>query len=77
MELNYRACRVLTMPELNLDADCWIPTVDVIWDEPDASRHQLLTGPSDVFKVIDEAEVYAVDMAKSWIDVEFEDDLTP
>jgi hypothetical protein len=70
MELIYRSCHVLTIPELNLDADCWIPKVDVSWEEQGAPRHQLLTGLSDVFKIIDEAEVYAVEMAKAWIDVE-------
>ena len=77
MELIYRFCRVLTIPELNLDADCYIPKVDVSWEEQGAPRHQLLTGLSDIFKIIDEAEVYAVEMAKVWIDVEFVDDLTP
>jgi hypothetical protein len=52
-------------------ADCWIPKVDVSWEEQGARRHQLLTGPSDIFKIIDEAEVYAAEMAKAWIDVEF------
>ena len=77
MELIYRFCRVLTIPELNLDADCYIPKADVSWEEQGAPRHQLLTGTSDIFKIIDEAEVYAVEMAKVWIDVEFVDDLTP
>jgi hypothetical protein len=77
MELIYRSCHVLTIPELNLDADCWIPKVDVSWEEQGAARHQLLTGPSDIFKIIDEAEVYAAEIAKAWIDVEFVDDLTP
>ena len=77
MELIYRSCHLLTITELNLDADCWIPKVDVSWEEQGAPRHQLLTGTSDIFKIIDEAEVYAVEMAKVWIDVEFVDDLTP
>lgn len=71
MELMYRSCYVLTEPELNLDADCWIPKADVFWEEQGAPRHQLLTGPSDIFKIIDEADVYAIEMAKAWIDVEF------
>jgi hypothetical protein len=39
--------------------------------------HQLLTGPIGYFKIIDEAEIYAVEMAKTWIDAESADDLTP
>jgi hypothetical protein len=77
MELIYRSCHLLTIPELNLDADCYIPKADVSWEAQGAPRHQLLTGTSDIFKIIDEAEVYAVEMAKVWIDVEFVDDLTP
>jgi hypothetical protein len=36
-----------------------------------------LTGPIGYFKIIDEAEIYAVEMAKTWIDVKSVDDLTP
>ena len=72
----YKSCHVLTTPELNLDADCWIPKADVSWDEQGKPCHKLLTGRSDYFKIIDEAEVYAVEMAKAWIDVELVD-LTP
>jgi hypothetical protein len=40
-------------------------------------QHQLLTGPNDCFKIIDQAETYAVEMAKAWIDAELVDNLTP
>ena len=76
MELVYRSCRVRTIAELNVDADCWIPKADVSWEEQGALRHQLLTGRSDIFKIIDEAEIYALEMAKAWIDVEFAQHLT-
>jgi len=39
--------------------------------------HQLLNGPIGYFKIIDEAETYAVEMAKTWIDTESTNDLTP
>jgi hypothetical protein len=68
MEIIYRSCHVLTTFELNLDADCWIPKADVSWDEQGKTRHKLLTGLRDYFKIIDEAEVCAVEMAKAWID---------
>jgi hypothetical protein len=76
MELVYRSCRVRTIPELNVDADCWIPKADVSWEEKGAPRHQTLTGQSDIFKILEEAEIYAVEMAKAWIDVEFPRRLT-
>ena len=35
------------------------------------------TGPIGYFKIIDEAEIYGVEMAKTWIDAESVADLTP
>jgi hypothetical protein len=70
VELVYRSFRVRATPELNADTDCWIPKAEVFWEEEGSQRHQLLTGWSDVFKVIDEAEIYAVEMAKAWINAE-------
>jgi hypothetical protein len=65
------------MPQLNLDTDCWIPKADVTWNEQGTQRRQLLAGPIDRFKIIDEAEIYAVEMARAWIDAELIDNLTP
>ena len=40
--------------------------------------YQLIPGHySEGFKIIDQAETYAVEMAKTWIDAESADDLTP
>ena len=76
MEVIYRSCHVVTVPELNLDADCWIPRADVFWDEHGTRHHQVLTGISDYFKVIDEAEIHALEIARAWIDAELADELT-
>jgi hypothetical protein len=73
----YRSRRIYTMPRLNLQTDCWIPHACVIWNEQGTERRQLLDGPSDRFKIIDEAEIYAVEMAMAWIDAECVGDLTP
>ena len=70
MEETYKARHIRTMPRLNLDTDCWIPYADVSWEEEGIKRIQLLSGPSDRFKLIDQAEVYAVEMAMAWIDAE-------
>jgi len=77
MEELYKARRIYSMPQLNLDTDCWIPKADVSWDEHGKQQHQLIAGPTDLFKIIEEAEIYAVEMAKSWIDAELIDNLTP
>jgi hypothetical protein len=77
MEELYKSRQIHTSPQLNLDTDCWIPKADVSWDDHGKQQHQLIAGPTDLFKIIDEAEVYAVEMAKSWIDAELVGDLTP
>jgi len=77
MENLYKSRRIDTMPQLNLDTDCWVPKADVTWEEQGTQRRQLLAGPPDRFKIIDEAEIYAVEMAKAWIDAELIDNLTP
>lgn len=56
--------------ETQLDSDCWVPEAEVLWKEDGERRHQRLKGPDDRFKIIDEAQFYAVEMAKSWIDDE-------
>ena len=77
MEVIYKSRHIYSMPELNLETDCWIPNADVSWEEGGNTRRQLLIGPIGYFKIIDEAEIYAVEMAKTWIDAESADDLTP
>lgn len=77
MDEVYKSRRIHTTPELNLDADCWIPKADVSWGEQGTEHHQILAGPADRFKIIDEAETYALEMAKTWIDAESLDNLTP
>jgi hypothetical protein len=76
MEVIYKSRHIHSVPELNLETDSWIPNADVSW-EGRTKCHQLLTGPIGYFKIIDEAETYAVEMAKTWIDAESTYDLTP
>ena len=77
MEQNYKSHRIQTLPRLNYDTDCWIPQADVSWDEQGRQHHQVLAGPPDRFKIIDHAELYALEMAMDWIDSETIEDLTP
>jgi hypothetical protein len=48
----------------------------VSWYQEGTEFHHLLTGPVGYFKIIDRAEIYAVEMAKTWIDRETAKDLT-
>ena len=68
MVKHYRSYRIYVLTKLNLDSDCWIPEAEILWDEYGTRRHQRLRGPDDRFKIIDQAELYAVKMAKSWVD---------
>jgi hypothetical protein len=70
MEIMYKSRHIHSVPELSLETDCWIPNADVSWEAAGATCHQLFTGPVGYFKIIDEAEIYAVEMAKTWIDAE-------
>jgi hypothetical protein len=73
----YKSRYIHSLPELDADTDCWVPKARVLWDVQGTQEHQLLTGPNDRFKIIDHAEMYAVEMAKAWIDAELVDNLTP
>jgi hypothetical protein len=77
MEITYRSRRILTDRELDLDTDCWIPKADIRWEEQGGEEYQTLVGPNDRFKIIDDAEIYAIEMAMAWIDAESGEDLTP
>lgn len=73
----YQGRKINVVAELDLDADCWIPMADVAWEENGRQNHQRLTGPNGFFKIIDEAQIYAIEMAKSWIDAQSIDRRSP
>lgn len=77
MDELYKSRYIHSLPVLDLDTDCWVPKADILWGERGTEQHQLLIGPNDRFKIIDQAETYAVEMAKAWIDAELADNLTP
>jgi hypothetical protein len=70
MDEFYKSYYIHTLVDLNLDSDCWVPKVEIIWEEQGVPHRQHLVGPSDLFKILDDAEIYAVEMAKGWIDNE-------
>lgn len=77
MERAYKSCRIQTSHRLNVENDCWAPHADISWDEAGIERRHSLVGPSDRFKLIDHAEIYAIEMAITWIDDESFSNLTP
>jgi len=70
MDELYKSRYIHSLSVLDLDTDCWVSKPDVLWGERGTEQHQLLTGPNDRFRIIDQAEIYAVEMAKAWIDAE-------
>lgn len=76
MEEIYKDCRIRTIPRLNWETDCWVPYAHVSWREDGTEYSRQLAGPTDRFKLIDQAELYAVEMAMDWIDAELMADLT-
>lgn len=77
MEVAYKSRRIWTGRELDPETDCWVPKADISWEEDGEKQRQTLTGPRDRFKVIDDAETHAREMAMAWIDAECSEDLTP
>ena len=67
MDEIYLSRRIHTIPQLNLSTDCWVPKVDIFWVEDGMQRHHMLIGPDDRFKIIDDALINAVEIAKAWI----------
>ena len=70
MEEFYKSYYIHTLVDLCTDSDCWVPKVEVIWEEQGSPRCKQLAGPKDLFKIFDNAEIYAVEMARGWIDDE-------
>ena len=68
MDELYKSYYIHTLLDLSLKSDCWVPKAEVAWEERGVQRRQQLAGPNDVFKILDDAEIYAVEMAKGWID---------
>jgi|SRR5215467_11708004 len=68
MDELYRGHRIRVIVELSPEADCWVPTADISWDDHGNHTHQRLTGPSGFFAIMEEAHVYAAEMARAWID---------
>jgi hypothetical protein len=48
--------------------DYWVPVARVSWDEKGAPRQSILSGHSSWCKSEEEAALYALTMAKRWID---------
>ncbi|HVO93012.1 MAG TPA: hypothetical protein VMT22_09245 [Terriglobales bacterium] len=45
------------------------------WDERGKQRRQVLSGPDGGIKLIEHADVYALEMAMAWIDSQLTEDV--
>ena len=77
MDQVYKSRRIQTWPGLSPDANYWIPHAVISWDEHGVQQRHVITGPSDRFRLIDHADIYALEMAMAWIDDGLMEDLTP
>jgi len=68
MDEFYKSYYIRTLVDLSLDNDCWVPKVEIIWEEQGAPRRKQLAGPNNFFKILENAEIYALEMGRGWID---------
>lgn len=71
----YKSRWIYTLPRLSADADCWIPRAVVSWDENGEQRRWTINGPDAAFKLIEHADLYALEMAMAWIDAQMVEDI--
>jgi hypothetical protein len=64
----YRAHLIYARAQRTSCLDYWLPFARVSWDEKGAPRQSILSGHSSWCKSEDEAALYALTMAKTWID---------
>ena len=77
MDQVYKSRRIQTWPGLSQDANYWVPHAVISWDEQGVQQRHVITGPADRFRLLDHADIYAVEMAMAWIDDGLMEDLTP
>jgi hypothetical protein len=64
----YHSYHIVGVAHLNEKSGYWMPKVRVLWTDAGREKKLELDGPANRFKTKDEAEDYAVDMGKNWID---------
>jgi len=64
----YKGCHIYSGADLNANTDCWVPKADISWHEGGNRHSRLLAGPDDRFHTKAEAESYAIQMARKWVD---------
>ncbi|HUK39741.1 MAG TPA: hypothetical protein VLX11_01810 [Candidatus Acidoferrales bacterium] len=68
MDEFYKSYYIHTLVDLSVENDCWVPKVEIMWEEQGAPCRKQLVGPNDFFKILENAEIYALEMARGWID---------
>jgi hypothetical protein len=66
--LVYHSYHIVGIARLNEKSGYWLPTVRLLWTDAGLEKKFELDGPPNRFKTKDEAEDYAVEMGKNWID---------
>jgi hypothetical protein len=67
----YRSHFVVTFARFDHRGEFWVPKADIRWRAGNRYRSELLTGPENRFKAKPDADRFAFEMAKAWIDSRF------
>jgi hypothetical protein len=64
----YKGHLVVVFAIFDKEVKRWVPMIDISWEDaaiPDRYRHK---GPSDRFTTQQDAEIFAMEAAKAWVD---------
>jgi hypothetical protein len=64
----YNGCHIYSGASINANTHCWTPKAAVAWHERGARHSCSLVGPDDLLHSKEEAESYAIQMARKWVD---------
>jgi len=68
MEEIYKGHRIQDSSTLNPDSQRWTPKITISWDEHGTKKFHGIDGPIDHCATKGDAEIYAIQMGKKWVD---------
>lgn len=66
--LFYEDRLIIAYAAINPSTELWIPGAEISWKRDGQRYSHTIGGVADRFKTCDEAERFAIDLAKAWID---------
>ena len=68
MDANYKGHHIQTCSVLDRNTKRWSPAVIISWHENATTQYRQLQGPVDQYDSKEEADNFAGELAKKWID---------